>query len=50
MGYKPLIISAGTKYRHIIGMSPERSEAQKVKDAVSKKYPDAFIVKLEVDR
>ena len=50
MGYKPLIISAGTKYRHIIGMSPERSETQKVKDAVSKKYPDAFIVKLEVDR
>lgn len=49
LGYKPLIIKSGTRYRHIIGTSPERSEALKVKEAVAGKYPDAFVVKLEVE-
>ncbi|MGM9792418.1 MAG: N-acetylmuramoyl-L-alanine amidase [Candidatus Cryptobacteroides sp.] len=49
LGYKPLIIKSGTRYRHIIGVSPDRSEALAVKEAVSGKYPDAFVVKLEVD-
>lgn len=48
LGYKPLIIKSGTRYRHIIGTSPERSEALKVKEAVAAKYPDAFVVKLEL--
>lgn len=49
LGYKPLIIKSGTRYRHIIGVSPDRSEALKVKEAVAGKYPDAFVVKLEVE-
>lgn len=49
LGYKPLIIKSGTRYRHIIGTSPERSETLKVKEAVAGKYPDAFVVKLEVE-
>ena len=49
LGYKPLIIKSGTRYRYIIGVSPDRSEALKVKEAVAGKYPDAFVVKLEVE-
>ena len=50
LGYKPLIIKSGTKFRHIIGVSSDRSEAMKVKEAVVGKYPDAFVVKLELDK
>ena len=49
LGYKPLIIKSGTRYRHIIGTSPDPSEAVKVKEAVAAKYPDAFVVKLELE-
>ena len=49
LGYKPLIIKAGNKYRHIIGVSSDRSEAELVRKAVAEKYPDAYVVKLEVD-
>lgn len=49
LGYKPLIIKSGSKFRHIIGVSSDRSEALKVKEAVDGKYPDAYIVKLELE-
>ena len=49
LGYKPLIIKSGSKFRHIIGVSSDRSEALKVKEAVAAKYPDAFVVKLELE-
>ena len=49
LGYKPLVKKTpnGNLYRHVIAISSTKEEAQSKMDAIRKKYPDCFLVKIE---
>lgn len=47
MGYKPLAVKAGKVYKYVIGVSSSEEQARKNLAAIKKKYPDAFLVKVQ---
>ena len=49
LGYKPLVKKTpnGNLYRHVIAICSTKEEAQSKMDAIRKKYPDCFLVKIE---
>lgn len=50
MGYRPLRVKAGKVYKYIIAVSDEIDGAKKVFSKIKKKYPDAFIVRIEGEK
>ena len=50
MGYTPLIVNTGKVYKYIIAVSPDIDGAKKDFANIRKKYPDAFIVKIEGEK
>ncbi|MBR5905012.1 MAG: N-acetylmuramoyl-L-alanine amidase [Bacteroidales bacterium] len=50
MGYTPLIVNTGKVYKYIIAVSPDVDGAKKDFANIRKKYPDAFIVKIEGEK
>lgn len=47
LGYKPEVISGVSIYKYVIGVSYDPEEAKKSFGEISKKYPSAFLVKIE---
>ena len=50
MGYTPRIIRSGELYKYYIGISDTRAAAKKELTAIRKKYPDAFLVKIDGEK
>lgn len=50
MGYTPRIVPAGKVYKYIIAVAPTQEEAKSELSSVRKKYPDAFLVKIEGEK
>ena len=50
MGYTPRIIQFGELYKYYIGISDSKATAKKNLTAIRKKYPDAFLVKIDGDQ
>ncbi len=50
MGYEPFIFDNGKLYKYIIGVEDSLEATRAHLDAVRKKYPDAFLVKIEPDK
>ena len=50
MGYTPRILPAGKVYKYIISVTPSQEEAKSKLTSVKKKYPDAFLVKIEGEK
>jgi len=46
-GYTPVEIKSGKLYKYVVGTSASLSEARKNASAVRKKFPDAYLVKIE---
>ena len=49
MGYTPRVIRTGTLNKYCIGVSDSAAGARKHLSAIRKKYPDAFLVRIEGD-
>ena len=49
MGYTPLVIKSGTLNKYFIGTGSNVAEVRKKLPDIRKKYPDAFLVKIEGD-
>jgi len=49
MGYTPKILHSGKLYKYFIGVSDSAAGARKHLPAIRKKYPDAFLVRIEGD-
>lgn len=47
LGYEPTVITSENSYKYIIGTSVSRSEAETKMSEIRKKYPDAYLVKIE---
>lgn len=47
MGYEPLVLDTGKVFKYIIGVSDTEAGARAEQEKIRKKYPDAFIVKIE---
>ena len=50
LGYTPRIIQSGKLYKYYIGVSKTRDGAKKELPAIRKKYPDAFLVRIEGEK
>ena len=50
MGYTPRIIRSGELYKYYIGVSDTKAAAKKELTAIRKKYPDAFLVKIDGEK
>ena len=50
MGYTPAIVPAGKIYKYVIAVSDKVEDVKKDLPAIRKKYPDAFIVKLDGEK
>ena len=50
LGYTPRIIRSGELYKYYIGVSDTKAAAKKELPAIRKKYPDAFLVKIEGEK
>ena len=50
LGYTPRIIRSGDLYKYYIGVSGTKAEAKKELPAIRKKYPDAFLVKIDGEK
>ena len=46
-GYKPVVVKSGKLYKYIVETSSSLAEAKKKYNAVQKKFPDAYLVKIE---
>ena len=49
MGYTPKVVRTGTLNKYCIGVSDTAAGARKHLSAIRKKYPDAFLVRIEGD-
>ena len=49
MGYTPRVVRTGTLNKYCIGVSDSAAGARKHLSAIRKKYPDAFLVRIEGD-
>lgn len=49
MGYTPRVIKSGTLNKYFIAVGSSAAEVRKKLPAIRKKYPDAFVVKIEGD-
>ena len=47
LGYTPRIVRSGNLYKYCIGVSSSAAEAKKNLPAIRKKYPDAFLVRID---
>lgn len=47
MGYEPLVVNAGRIYKYVIGVEDSVAKTREHLPKVRKKYPDAFLVKIE---
>lgn len=47
LGYTPRIIQSGELYKYYIGVSDTKAAAKKELTSIRKKYPDAFLVKID---
>ncbi len=47
MGYDPVCVKRGETYKYYIGVSHDRKEAAAKLPSVRKKYPDAFVTRIE---
>ena len=50
MGYTPRIIRSGELYKYYIGVRDTKAAAKKDLTAIRKKYPDAFLVRIEGEK
>lgn len=50
MGYSPRVFPAGKTSRYVVAISDSVDSARKELPAIRRKYPDAFIVRIEGDR
>ena len=50
MGYKPLVVKSGKVFKYIIAVSDDIKETKAELPAIKKKYPDAFLVKIEGEK
>ena len=50
MGYTPRVIQSGTLYKYFIGVSDTKADAKKNLTAIRKKYPDAFLVRIDGEK
>ena len=50
MGYEPFIYDTGKVFKYIICVGDDISAVRKKLPEIRKKYPDAFVVKIEADR
>lgn len=50
LGYTPRIIRSGELYKYYIGVSDTKAAAKKELTAIRKKYPDAFLVKIDGEK
>lgn len=50
MGYSPRVFPAGKTSRYVVAISDSVDSARKELSAIRRKYPDAFIVRIEGDR
>ena len=50
MGYKPLIVNSGKVYKYIVAVSSDLESAKNELPKIRKKYPDAFIVRVEGEK
>lgn len=46
-GYKPIVVQSGKLYKYIVETSASLKEAKGKYSAVQKKYPDAYLVKIQ---
>lgn len=46
-GYQPVVVRSGKLYKYIVETSSSLAEARKEYNAVQKKFPDAYLVKIE---
>ena len=47
LGYTPECFTVGKLYKYIIGIDSDQDKAREVLKKIRKKYPDAFLVKIE---
>lgn len=47
LGYKPFVSQSGNYYRYVISLSESQEEVRRNFSKIRKKYPDAFLVKIE---
>lgn len=47
MGFEPLVVNAGKIYKYVIGVEDSVAKTREHLPKVRKKYPDAFLVKIE---
>ena len=50
LGYTPRIIQSGDLYKYYIGISETKAGAKKYLPEIRKKYPDAFLVRIDGDK
>ena len=50
MGYKPLIVKSGNMYKYVIAVSESLDGAKSKLANIRKKYPEAFVVRVEDDK
>ena len=50
MGYKPFIVNAGKMYKYVVGVSDSLEKAKAELPKIRKKYPDAFLVRIEGEK
>ena len=50
MGYEPVIVSVGKIYKYVIAVEDSAAKTKEHLSQVRKKYPDAFMVKIEGDK
>lgn len=47
LGYTPECFDVGKLHKYIIGIDSDQDKAREVLKKIRKKYPDAFLVKIE---
>ena len=50
MGYEPVIVNVGKIYKYVIAVEDSAAKTKEHLSQVRKKYPDAFMVKIEGDK
>jgi N-acetylmuramoyl-L-alanine amidase len=50
LGYAPRVIQSGGLYKYYIGISDSKAGALKEMSSIRKKYPDAFLVRIDGDQ
>ena len=50
LGYKPTVVKSGKVFKYIIAVSDDIKETKAELPSIKKKYPDAFLVKIEGEK